>query len=357
MLRRAKLVKKRGFRKYKGDLEQIIRQIIDSCWNGTYLQVSSGHFNEFYCRDFGMCAEALVSLGYRDMVIKTLDYALSKFRKHGRITTSISPRGVCFDFPGYGADSLPFIIHAIRVSGARDVFREYRDFLTDEVDYYHDNVFDGRRFLVRDDKYFSSMKDHAKRSSSCYSNCMLYMLSRDLEVLNLKSPFSPDIIREEIVRRFWNGKYFYDEVSGMKIATGDANTFPFWCGVTKSKHKFRLCMEAMEQAGLTTPFPLKYSAERSKIHNVHLIDMFAGDYERDAIWMHLGLCFLDVVKQYDKKRFNKYMDQYAKLIKNHKTFLEVYDCKGRPFRTRFYITDESMLWASKYLHLKNQRKS
>ena len=136
--------------------------------------------------------------------------------------------------------------------------------------------------------------------------------------------------------------------------TGDANTFPFWCDVTDSKKVFGLAMESMEKAGLTKPFPLKYTTDPKKIHKMHLIEIFAGDYERDAIWMHLGLCFLDVVKKYDENRFGHYIEQYEKLIKKHKTFLEVYDKKGRPFRTRLYITDESMLWAAKYLHLKKQ---
>ncbi len=354
MFRRARHVKRNGFGKYSGELEQIILQIIDSCWNGTYLQVSSGHFNEFYCRDFGMCAEALVSLGYKDKVISTLDYALSKFVGHRRITTSISPRGRCFDFPQYGADSLPFIIHAIRVSDADDLLEKYSGFIGKEIDHYHENVFDARNFLIRRDRHFSSMKDYAKRRSSCYSNCMLHMLSRDLETLGIRSPLPSDIIKKQILDNFWNGKYFYDSLAKKDIVTGDANTFPFWCGVTDSKKQFRLCRESMEKAELTRPFPLKYTTEPAKIHKMHLIDMFAGDYERDAIWMHLGLCFLDVIKQFDKKRFEKYMDQYAKLITKQKNFLEVYNRKGRPLRTRFYVTDESMLWASKYLHLKRQ---
>ena len=112
MFKRARRVSREGFKRYKGSPEHIAKQIIESCWNkeDKYFQVSSGHFNEFYCRDFGMCAEALVKLGHKKKVIQTLDYALNKFKQSGRITTSISPSGKCFDFPYYGADSLPFII-------------------------------------------------------------------------------------------------------------------------------------------------------------------------------------------------------------------------------------------------------
>lgn len=352
MFRRARNVNRHGFKRYDGDLEQIIMQIIESCWNGKYFQVSSGHFNEFYCRDFGMCAESLVRLGHKERVIKTLEYALTKFRKHGRMTTSISPKGKCFDFPTYGADSLPFIIHSIRVSDAKDVLSKFSKFINSEIDYYHENVFDAKEFLVKEDRNFSSIKDYAKRSSSCYSNCMLYMLSTDLAALGFKSSLPDDIIKKSIVKKLWSGKYFYDDLSCQNIVTGDANTFPFWCGVTDSVKRFKSCIESMEKAGLTKPFPLKYTTEQGKIHGMHFIDRLSGGYERDSIWMHLGLCFLDVVKQFDRKRFNRYMEQYEKLIMRHMTFLEVYNSKGRPFKSRFYTTDESMLWAAKYLALK-----
>jgi hypothetical protein len=39
------------------------------------------------------------------------------------------------------------------------------------------------------------------------------------------------------------------------------------------------------------------------------------------------------------------------LIKEHKNFLEVFNRKGKPFKNPFYIADESMLWAAKYLDL------
>lgn len=352
MMRRAKRVNREGFARYDGDLEQVIRKIIESCWNGGYFQVSSGHFNEFYCRDFGMCAEALVDLGYRDRVVKTLDYALSKFMKHGRMTTTISPRGRCFDFPRYGADSLPFIVHAVRVSGADGLLEKHGGFIGDEVEYYRDRVFDAKNFLVRRDRHFSSIKDYAKRSSSCYSNSMLYMLSQELDSLGLKNPFPADLIKEAVGKSLWNGNFFYDDLSRSRVVTGDANTFPFWCRLEDSAKRFRRCLGFMEDAGLTDPFPLKYTSEAGRIHRMSSADVFSGGYERDTVWMHLGLCFLDVVKRFDRKRFSHYMGQYEGLVMKHRNFLEVYDRDGEPFRTKFYSADESMLWAAKLLHLK-----
>jgi hypothetical protein len=354
MFKRAGYVRQYGFKQYKGSPKQIAKQIIDDCWNKKhkYFMVSSGHFNEFYCRDFGMCAEALVKLGYKNKVHQTIDYALKKFQKNKRITTSISPKGKCFDFPNYGADSLPFIIHAIRVSNAKNILKKYNVFIKHEIDFYRKNVFDNKTSLIRSDKHFSSIKDYAKRSSSCYSNCMLAMLSDDLKALKFYNPFSSYDIKKSIIHHFWNGSYFYDDTSKTKVITGDANTFPFWCNIISSKHIFNLCMKSMEKAKLTKPFPLKYTTKPEKIHKMHFLEIFAGDYERDTIWMHLGLCFLDITKRFDKKRFKKHIKQYDNLIKEDKNFLEIYDKNGFPFNNPFYISDESMLWVSKYLALK-----
>jgi len=355
MFRRSLKVRRNGFERYEGNPEKIAENIIEDCWNKDkkYFQVSAGHFNEFYSRDFGMCADALVSQGHRKQVIQTLDYALNHFRNHGRITTSISPDGICFDFPYYGADSLPFIIKAIRVSGADSIIRKYKDFLDKEIRYYYRTVFNKKTNLVRSDRHFSSMKDYAKRQSSCYSNCMLFMLARDLGYLRMKSPFDIERIREDIIKKFWNGSYFYDDTSKSDVVTGDANTFPFWCGVTDKKNYFILCISELERAGLTRPFPLKYTAKKKKIHSMHLAEFFSFGYERDSIWMHLGLCFIDVVKRFDPIRFETYIHQYGSLIGKHRNFLEVYAKDGKPFRSPLYIADESMLWVSKYLHLKN----
>ncbi|MBW2964593.1 hypothetical protein KY363_03975, partial [Candidatus Woesearchaeota archaeon] len=302
MFRRSIKVRKQGFRRYKGTPEQIAEQIIEDCWNKekNYFMVSAGHFCEFYARDFGMCAEALVKLGHKKRVIQTLEYALSHYARHGRMTTTISPNGKCFDFPVYGADTLPFIIRAIRVAGAENLLKKYSAIITSEIDFYFDNVFDRTTDMITQGRHFSSMKDYSKRHSSCYSNCMLSMLRDDLAMLDYYNPFVKHDVKGAIMKSLWNGRFFHEDISKSATVTGDANTFPFWCGVTPKNSVFSKCVSAMEKAGLTAPFPLKYWSKRSKTAKVIWNEFFAGDYERDTIWMHLGLCFLDVVKMYDK---------------------------------------------------------
>src|SRR3989344_2702653 len=76
IFRRSLKVRVSGFKKYDGDAKEICERIINDCFNGKYFQTSTGHFCQFWTRDFGMCAESLVKLGYKKEVGMTLEYAL-----------------------------------------------------------------------------------------------------------------------------------------------------------------------------------------------------------------------------------------------------------------------------------------
>ena len=353
MFLRSIKVKRNGFKEYFGSPQKICEQVIADCWNNKkeFFQTSAGHFSEFYCRDFGMCAESLVKLGHRTRVIKTLDYALNIFVKHDKITSTISPKDIPFNFPIEAADSLPFLIHAIKVSNAREIINKYWFFLDKEINHFFLNIFDQNTSLIRKDKFFSSAKDYALRPSPTYSNSLLFMLQQDLAKLKLFNPFHEYDIRSEIWRNLWTGEFFYEDLNKHHAVTGDANIFPFWCGVFSSKEIFASCFTHMQNSHLTKPFPLKYNSSRAKCSKMHLLERFAGDYERDSIFMHISMCFMDVLKKYDKKLFKEYSKTYGQIIKHHKNFLEIYNREGKPFKNFFYITDESMIWASKYLAL------
>src|SRR3989344_4431042 len=185
IFRRSLKVRVSGFKKYDGDAKEICERIINDCFNGKYFQTSTGHFCQFWTRDFGMCAESLVKLGYKKEVGMTLEYALERFSTANKITTTITPKGKPFNFPRFAVDSIPFLIHAIKISGRIDLIKKYNYFLIKEVQFYFEKVFDPLTSMVRQNVHFSSIKDHYVRNSATYDNCMLVMLKNDLNELKL----------------------------------------------------------------------------------------------------------------------------------------------------------------------------
>jgi hypothetical protein len=351
-------VRSKGMKRYHGDTESISRQIIRDCYDPKrkYFRVSweHGHFCEFYARDFGWCAESLLSLGYRKEVISTLDYALDAFQRHGRVEQSISPSGRPFTFPSgkYSPDALAFLVRSLRLAGERKLVAKYKDFLSQEVKRYFELVVDRKSGLVRKDRSFSSMKDYSLRQSSCYDNVMTAMLSLDLDALGLPNPFKRWDYHRLIIKHFWTGEYFLDDLSGSKVVCGDANVLPFWSGLIVDHGLLRKAIASIRKEGLDSPFPLKYTRKRFSSQKMIAKELFAGDYERDAIWPHVGLMYVKVVASLDKRLARRYLAQYEKQMLLHKNFLEVYTRDGKPFKNFFFHADEGMLWVANFMQLK-----
>ncbi|KYK27336.1 hypothetical protein AYK26_03700 [Euryarchaeota archaeon SM23-78] len=351
-------VKLVGMKKYSGSDEDICNQIIKECYNKKkgYFMISNGHFCEFYARDFGWCVESLLNLGYRKEVLNTLGYALRTFEKYGRIEQSINPQGKPFTFPNkYSPDALAFIIRSLRLAKARELVKKYKKFLNKEIKRYYELVIDKETGLASMDKHFSSMKDYSFRQSSCYDNVMTGMLTSDLKkIKDLVNPFKKFDYQRLMIDNFWTGSYFLDDLSGLKIICGDANVLPFWSGLITDKEMLRKAVNSIRKEGLDKPFPLKYTSKRFEEQRMIAKEILAGDYERDAVWAHMGLMYIEVVNMVNKKLAKYYLEQYKEQIEKHRNFLEVYDTNGKPFRTLFYYSDGGMLWAANYLYLKRK---
>lgn len=357
MFRRRISYAKNGFQQFSGTDEEICKQIIDHCFNGTYFQTSLGHFDIFYLRDFAFCIEALLHLGYKQEVNKTLEYALHCYATSDKLTTTISKKGAPFDVFSYAVDSLPLLFHCLSTveqyekNRGKEFVRIYKPWLEKEITKFYGEVIDKTTGLVRVDKQFSSMKDHAQRRSSCYDNCMVAMLSECLDHFGLGNPLQ-NINHPKLIKKyFWTTEGFKDDL--FSSISGDANVFPFWCRVIDDRNMLKQTIDAVQHAKLDQPFPLKYTTSIPKQFSFPL-NMFAANYEGNSIWMHLGLCYLDVIARADKALLQKYLEEYKKRIEKHKTFVEVYTSEGSIYKTRFYVADEGMLWAAKYVQLKKR---
>jgi hypothetical protein len=355
ILKRSIYKRRLGIKKYEGNSIEICKQILNDCYNKNkdYFMVSAGHFSVFYCRDFGWITKSLIELGYKDKVRNTLLYALKHFKKHGRVRTTINHQGKPFDFPTYAADSLPYLLYSLSCLGDQKLTEEYKSFLESEIIYFFNYVVD-KNGLVKKDKFFSSMKDHSKRKSSCYDNCMLYMMQQACKKLCLINPFEkfdyPTLIKDN----FWTGKYFLDDLSGKKYIAGDANVFPFWTGVIKNKVVLEKTIDSIRKAALDNPFPLKYTFTKEGKADFKLVSMLADNYEGNSIWMHMGPLYIDIVGKVDKKLQQRYLKLYTKVINKHKNYLELFNSDGSLYRKLFYYSDEGMSWCANYLTLLNK---
>ena len=335
-------------KKYPGNAEEICNQIVKDCWNGRYLQTSTGNFSQFWTRDLGWCTKSLLDLHHKEEIHHTLRYALNHFKQHRKITTTITPGGKPFDFPNYAVDSLPWLIHSINAS--KFPYYAFKDFLNKEIHKFYTDVINTHTGLVKPEIQFSSIKDFAVRKSSCYDNCMVALLAKDLKGMKLDNPFEKFSYPELIKRHFWNGEYFYDDLTKQNYVAGDANLFPFALGIITDKEMLQSALKKIHEAGLDEPFPLKYTTSRKEANFIWQ-EAFLRNYESNAIWMHMGALYVKLLQQVDKERAKAYKEKYRELIEKHKNFLEVFDDKGEPFSTPFYHCDYGMLWAANYLTL------
>jgi len=352
MFKRAVSVRKHGIKQYSGNTEKICKKIIENCYDTSQerFMVSAGHFNTFYCRDFGWIVKSLISLGYKMKVRNTLSYALEKFKEHGRVRVAISKSGKVFDFPNYAVDSLPYLLYSLQCLGDKKLVLKYKDFLNSEIRYFFNSVVNPSSGLVRQDVYFSSMKDHAKRKSACYDNCMLYLMQKACIQLKLNNPLKEYNYSKLIVGNFWTGNYFLDDLSGRKYIAGDANVFPFWTGVIKDKNMLKKSIASIMKQKLDSPLPLKYTANHG-LGKLRIFDRLAKNYEGSSIWMHMGPLYVEVVGKADKNLQKHYVERYKEMIKKYKNFPEVFNPDGGLFNMMFYYTDEGMSWCANYLTL------
>tara|TARA_Y100000034_G_scaffold45090_1_gene55439 strand:- start:902 stop:1984 length:1083 start_codon:yes stop_codon:yes gene_type:complete len=341
---KARLFKK----KYPGNAKKICKKIVKDCWNGRYFQTSTGNFSQFWTRDFFWVTKSLLDLGYQQEVQKTLRYAMNRFRQANKITTSLTPRGKAYDFPTYSVDSLPNIIHSMKL--AKFNYYDYKDFLNKEIRKFYDKVIDKKTGLVKGNEHFSSMKDYSVRKSSCYDNCMVALLAKDLKGMKLVNPFKKFNYAKLIKDNFWNGNYFFDDLSKKEYVAGDANLFPFIMGIIKDKEMMQKSMQSIAEAELDCPFPLKYTNSRAEI-NFIWEEFFLKNYESDAIWTHMGPLYIKFLEHVDKEKASRLKKKYTELIEKHNNYLEVFTKDGKPFSTPFYYCDSGMLWAANYLTL------
>ncbi len=339
------------YQQYGQNYRETCNNIINGCWNGRYFQTSTTGFSEFWVRDFAYCAESLINLGYVKEVRQSLSYALGQFEKYGKIKTKISSTGLPIDIFHLAPDSLALLIRTLTVTKNNDLIGKYKRFLNREIKRYYEVMIDKTTGLVKGG-YFSSVKDHAIRNSSIYDNSMIAYLGENLDKLSLINPFKKIDLKKDLLKIFWTGNYFRDTINKDEV-TGDANIYPYWLEIFDDKKMMEKSFASMERAGLTDPYPLKYSANR-KGPFVKVMNFLTPNYQGDTIWMQNGLIYLQLLSTVNKNEFKKYFDIYKNLIEKNNNFIELFHSNGSIYKTFFYKADEGLLWCSIFLDLANK---
>jgi hypothetical protein len=357
---RKKRVQRQGMHTYIGSAEEICSQIIYDCYNKKhdYFMTSAGHFSEFYARDFGICTDSLILLGFEKEVQNTLKYALAQYSKYGAITTSINPQGHAFNFPNvFSPDSSAFFFRSLESCADNELLLQYRGFLQKSVDQFHRRVM-GKDGLIKS-RHFSSMNDHVVRKQSCYDTCMAGMLSRTVESLNarfrlnISNPLAKYDFEQTLQDHYRAYGFFLDDLSGSKHFSSDANIMPYYCGIINEPSWVEQMAQRIEEEKLDQPLPMKY--RNGKYHRQVFASWFAKEYEVTTSWAHLGLCYLKLLEKYDmESRIKRYLKSFEEKIDQYRNFLEVLNIDGTPYSSGFYYCDEGMLWSSIWLELKRK---
>ncbi|MBR9683455.1 hypothetical protein GOV03_02855 [Candidatus Woesearchaeota archaeon] len=336
--------------KYHGNAKEICQQVVDACWNGHFFQTSTNNFSQFWTRDFGWCCKSLLQLGYKKKVHQTLRYVLNRFQKYSQITTTLTPSGKPFDFPNSAVDSLPYLIHSIKISGFP--YRYYKKFLNWQIRSFFEEFIDPLTGLVKPDPV-SSMKDFAVRKSSCYDNVLVAMLAKDLKTMKLDNPFQKYNYPKLLKQHFWSGKYFFDDLSKQEYVAGDAQIFPFALGIIQDQEMLESAIQELQNAGLDQPIPLKFTSKEAPVKFIWQ-EWFLRNYERHSLWTHMGPFYIKLIKKTHPELAKKHKQSYTQMIEKYHNYLEVFSAtkkQVKPFRTPFYFCDRGMLWAANYLTL------
>ena len=355
-------IKFSGFEKFSGTDEEICKQIIESCWNEEkgYFQVNppKGNYACFFSRDFGMCTESLINLGYSKKVIRTLEYALEKYAKNNGITVAINNNGNAFDFPNiYSPDSTAYFFRSLRLAKTKKLIMKYASFLNSEIKKFEDTVIDKKTGIVKKE-HFSGMRDHVIVKESCYDMIMACVLDEEIEKINglfkkeiLSNTLKKYSLKNKLIKYYWKNYFKNSPIDNSVV--GHCNVFPFWLGVITEQKKLKDSLLIIQKNKLDSPLPLKYESKTTQ--RFIWQEMFAPGWERETVWTFIGMPYIDLVSRIDKNKAKEFIKQYQTLIERN-GFVEIYNNRKEPYKSLFYSTETRMLWAAMYLDLKKKLK-
>ena len=352
----------RGHPRHAGTAEQILRAGLEACWSGECLTASPGHYRQFWTRDTGFAAASLVRLGdpWPDRLRSSLAWALDAWHdRRTHVTTTIDPgRRRPADVFDYGVDSLPLLLHSLRVLGdaGEGLATQHASWIAAEVAYFVEVVVDPSTGLVRAGRHFSAHRDTFRNGSTAYANTMVALLARTVE----ETGWGPTTLSRQFAgdwgsllrRHFWTGDRFRDRFDSDETS-GEANVWPFFFGLVEDAGMRTAALETLRREGYATPYPLRFATTHSNEGLLPAYRLWSADYQTTATWTSLGSAYLAVLRDEDPAAAEVELDRMRRLVERDGTFWEVLDGAGRPWRSRtgLSVSDYSMLWGAILLEL------
>lgn len=201
----------------------------------------------------------------------------------------------------------------------------------------------------------SSSKDHYIRKSCSYDNSAAIGLAIELKKINtiLNNTFQIPIDIKKAINKFkethWSKTFFYDDLTKGNYIASDANIMPFYWEVFKDKQMKESALNAIINTKLDKFLPVQYTNFRDKGKELLLPELFAPNYEGDTYWPHVGICYMEVLKDTYPEQFKANLSKIKQQVLKHKNFIELYTKKGKPYRSIFYVADDSMSWVAPYM--------
>lgn len=372
-----------GHERHEGTAEEILRAGLERCWSGEYLTASPGHYRQFWTRDQGFAAAALVRLGgpWPERLLSSLAWAMDTWQRRGsHVTTTINPLfRAPVDIFDYGIDSLPLLLSSLRAlersggtvaEGAAALAHEHRSWIAAEIEHFVEHAVDPETGLVRSGRDFSAHRDTFKNGSTAYANAMVGLLGRTV----VETGWGPDLLGRHfrtgagagvgaragagagpdapdwgslLRRHFWTGDRFRDRL-GVDATSGEANLWPFFTGLIEDREMLAAALSTLQRDGFTAPYPLRFQAAPGSDGMLLLYRLWSADYQTTASWTSLGSIYLSLLSEVDPSAAAAELDRMRRLIERDGTFWEVLDGLGRPWRSRsgVSVSDVSMLWGA-----------
>jgi hypothetical protein len=360
-----------GYVRHEGTAEEILRAGLERCWSGEYLTASPGHYRQFWTRDQGFAAPALVRLGtpWSERLLSSVAWAMDTWRRRGsHVSTTINPLlRAPVDIFDYGIDSLPLLLSSLRAlersggtvaEGAAALAHEHGAWIAAEVEHFVASAVDPATGLVRSDQHFSAHRDTFRNGSTAYANAMVGLLGRTVAETGwgpdlLSRHFRPDMGGDApdwgslLRRHFWAGAGFRDRL-GVDATSGEANLWPFFTGLIEDRDMQATALATLQRDGFTAPYPLRFQATHASEGIMPLFRMWSPDYQTTTSWTSLGSIYLSLLSEVDPVAAAAELDRMRRLIERDGTFWEVLDGRGQPWRSRsgVSVSDVSMLWGA-----------